>query len=224
MFLNGDQTLTCFLEKAIVAADSFSRSFETQRTPERQQYRDESQSFQEQLDQQKNTRERAMEWAGENRYSLVFGSWVASMGAALGIVGRDPYMTAQQKLVQARVWAQGFTLAAVVLSLAFEGGDRMSKKGRWETVKVLDPNDPTHKHMIEKRIHHESYEGEDQWMDMVEAEEQRLKERDEATRKSEERERKKAMGSQNESGTKQKSEQNEKSKSEESKDKKMNTA
>jgi hypothetical protein len=30
-------------------------------------------------------------------------------------------------------------------------------------VMILDPNDPEHKHMIEKRIHHEAYEGEDLW-------------------------------------------------------------
>jgi len=34
--------------------------------------------------------------------------------------------------------------------------------------------------MIEKRIHHESYSGEDLWKDMVESEERRLKEREAA--------------------------------------------
>lgn len=126
-----------------------------------------------------------MEWLQENRYKIVFGSWVASMAAALGIVGRNRYLTGQQKLVQARVYAQGFTIAAVIVSLAFETGDSMSKSGRWETVKILDPNDPTHKHMIEKKIHHERYAGEDQWMDMVEAEERRIKEREQAVKERE---------------------------------------
>jgi len=112
------------------------------------------------------------------------------MSLAMGIVGRSPYLTTQQKLVQARVYAQGFTIAAVIVSLAFEGGDRMSQTGRWETVKVIDPNDPTHKHMIEKKIHHERYAGEDQWMDMVEAEEQRMKQREEAARQREEADKK----------------------------------
>ena len=105
------------------------------------------------------------------------------MGVALGIVGRNPYQTAQQKLVQARVWAQGLTIGIVVLSLAFEGADSAQGRGRWETIKVIDPNDPEHKHVIEKQIHHESYEGEDQWRDMVEAEEERLKEREEQRKK-----------------------------------------
>lgn len=174
---------------AIIAADRYSRSYEASRHPE-ENYRHEQETLQEQIASQKNTKEKVMGWLQENRYSIVFGSWVASMSAAMGIVGRNPYLTTQQKLVQARVYAQGFTLAAVICSLAFETGDRVSQTGRWETVKVLDPNDPTHSHMIEKKIHHERYAGEDQWMDMVEAEEQRMKEREKAVKQREEADKK----------------------------------
>lgn len=86
------------------------------------------------------------------------------MGTAFGIVGRNPYLSGAQKLVQARVYAQGLTLAIVVASLALEAKDQKKGEGRWETVKVLDPEDPTHSHMIEQKIHHEKYAGEDQWM------------------------------------------------------------
>jgi len=75
----------------------------------------------------------------------------------------------------------------VAVSLTNKTTDSATGKGRWETVKVLDPNDPTHKRMIEKKIHHERYAGEDQWRDMVEAEEQRMKEREEAHQKREAR-------------------------------------
>lgn len=132
-----------------------------------------------------------MDWLNKNRYSVVFGSWVASMGASLGLVGRNPYLSTQQKLVQARVYAQGLTLAVVIISLAFEGTDSATGQGRWETVRVADPNDPEHKRTIEKQIHHERYAGEDQWRDMVEAEEQRMKEREDAVKQREEKDRKK---------------------------------
>lgn len=132
-----------------------------------------------------------MAWLGENRYGIVFGSWVASMGAALGLVGRNPYLTGQQKLVQARVYAQGLTLAVVIISLAFETTDSAKGKGRWETVKIIDPKDPEHKHIIEKKIHHERYAGEDQWRDMVEAEEERIKEREAAVKRREQNAKKK---------------------------------
>lgn len=90
-------------------------------------------------------------------------SWVASMGIALGLVGRSPYLSTAQKLVQARVYAQGLTLAVLIATAALEVGDVNKGRGRWETVKILDPDDPEHKHMIEKRIHHEAYAGEDLW-------------------------------------------------------------
>jgi hypothetical protein len=83
------------------------------------------------------------------------GSWTA--------VNRNRYLSGSQKLVQARMYAQGATLAALLGSFAMEGNDAAKGKGRWETIKVLDPNDPEHKHMIEKKVHHESYPGEDQW-------------------------------------------------------------
>ncbi len=105
------------------------------------------------------------------------------MGTALGLVGRNPYLTGQQKLVQARVYAQGLTIAVVIASLAFETSDSARGKGRWETVKILDPNDPTHQRLIEKQVHHEAYAGEDQWRDMMEAEEERIREREEAAKK-----------------------------------------
>jgi hypothetical protein len=136
------------------------------------------------------------DWANENRYTIVFGSWVASMGVSFALVHRNPYLTGAQKLVQARVYAQGLTLGILLASLALETNDARKKQGRWETVKVLDPSDPTHKRLIEKRVHHERYPGEDQWMgkcnkppvtwepganartDMVAAEERKMKERE----------------------------------------------
>ncbi|KAK4986390.1 Replication factor C, subunit RFC4, partial [Elasticomyces elasticus] len=84
----------------------------------------------------------------------------------------------------------GLTLAVVVASLALEANDRNKGEGRWETVKVLDPDDPEHKNVIEKKIHHERYAGEDQWRDMIEAEEERIKEREAAIKAQEERDKK----------------------------------
>lgn len=107
-----------------------------------------------------------MDWGKENRYPIVGTSWVLSMGLALGLVGRNPYLSTQQKLVQARVYAQSLTVAVLIATAIFEVGDRGKGEGRWETVQVLDPNDPEHKHMVDKKIHHERYAGEDQWRGM----------------------------------------------------------
>jgi len=173
---------------SIIAADRASRGYEEARNPERK-YQDQNKTLEEQYAAQKPTLQRVKDWGSENRYSIVFGSWVASMGLALGIVQRNKYLTGAQKLVQARVYAQGLTVAVLLASFMLESNDKMQGKGRWETIKVLDPNDPTHKHFIEKRIHHERYEGEDQWRDMVESAERRMKDRAEAIKEHEERDR-----------------------------------
>lgn len=147
---------------AIIAADRASRKFEEARDPQRK-YRDRASKDLEVVREQETTFQKLKDWGRENRYPIVVASWVASMGIALGLVGRNPYLTKAQKLVQARVYAQGLTLAVLVATAAFEIGDANKGKGRWETVMVVDPNDPEHKHLIEKKIHHEAYAGEDLW-------------------------------------------------------------
>ncbi|KAF2432146.1 hypothetical protein EJ08DRAFT_669502 [Tothia fuscella] len=173
---------------SIIAADKASRNFELERDPARQ-YTDQNRTLSNEYDASKPALQRARDWGNQNRYSIVFGSWVASMGIALGLVQRNKYLSGAQKLVQARVYAQGLTVAVLLASFALEGNDAAKGKGRWETIKVLDPNDPTHKKYIEKKIHHERYEGEDQWRDMVEAEERRMKDRQQAIKEHEERDR-----------------------------------
>ncbi|KAL8713638.1 MAG: hypothetical protein Q9225_006730 [Loekoesia sp. 1 TL-2023] len=173
---------------AIVSADHFSRAFEKSQHPEEQFQDSAAKARAEQISQQ-STYERFMTFGKENRYKIVGVSWVASMAVALTIVGRSPYLSTAQKLVQARVYAQGLTVAVLIATAVFEIGDRNKEEGRWETVKYVDPNDPEHKRLLEKRVHHERYSGEDQWRDMVEAEEQKEKERAEAIREQEERDR-----------------------------------
>ncbi|KAI9700116.1 MAG: hypothetical protein M1836_002650 [Candelina mexicana] len=171
---------------AIVSADKYSRDFESNRSPDHK-YKDEAAKQREEAEARRSRFEKAKDWGKENRYPIVFGSWIASMGIALGLVGRNPYLSTSQKIVQARVYAQGLTLAVLVATAAFEIGDKNNDQGRWETVKVVDPNDPTHKHLIDKKVHHERYAGEDQWRDMIEAEERREKERKAAIHEREER-------------------------------------
>ncbi|KJR85943.1 mitochondrial hypoxia responsive domain containing protein [Sporothrix schenckii 1099-18] len=150
-------------------------------------YQDASQRAVSELRSSESGKDKTLQWARENRYSIVMCSWAASIGIALALVGRNKYLTTAQKVVQARVYAQGLTLAVILATATLEMSDAKSGKGRWETVKVVDPNDPEHKKLIEKRIHKEEYEGQDLWMDMVAAEERRLaksKEQKEANAKA----------------------------------------
>ncbi|KAF7542299.1 hypothetical protein G7Z17_g11698 [Cylindrodendrum hubeiense] len=157
---------------AIVNADRWSIHHQQSLNP-MYGYKDMTQRAQIQARKNETAYQRFMEYGKENRYSLVFVSWLASMGVAFALVSRSPMNTAN-KVVQARVYAQGLTLAVLIISAAFEMNDAKKGSGRWQTVMVLDPNDPEHKHMIEQRIHKEEYEGQDLWKDMVAAEERRL--------------------------------------------------
>lgn len=167
---------------AVIAADRASAAYDIEHTPQKKLAVDRENEREHQLKTQKTTLQRAKQWAEDNRYSIIFGFWVTSMVGSFAMVNRNSYLTGSQKLVQARMYAQGATLSVLLASFAFETADARNGKGRWETIKILDPNDPTHKHMIEKRIHYERYAGEDQWREMVEAEEARINARKEAVK------------------------------------------
>lgn len=57
----------------------------------------------------------------ENKYAIIVSAWAASLYGSWKLVDRDPYMTRPQKLVQARVYAQGITvillLSTILLSM-----------------------------------------------------------------------------------------------------------
>ncbi|TPX16800.1 uncharacterized protein E0L32_012365 [Thyridium curvatum] len=158
---------------AIILAERNSVEFGKAQDP-RNFYKDEAQRALEAARAQESSSQRALAWARENRYRIVVSSWLASVAVALAIVGRNKYLTTSQKVVQARVYAQGLTLAVLIATAALEVGDAKRGTGRYETVMVIDPNDPEHKHLIEQKIHKEEYEGQDLWKDMVQAEERRI--------------------------------------------------
>ncbi|KAI9001422.1 hypothetical protein BD414DRAFT_533168 [Trametes punicea] len=54
------------------------------------------------------------EWAMRNQYKIILGSWAASMCVAGAIVMRNRYQSTPQKVVQARMWAQGLTIGVLI--------------------------------------------------------------------------------------------------------------
>ncbi|KAF9513250.1 hypothetical protein BS47DRAFT_1344486 [Hydnum rufescens UP504] len=90
---------------------------------ERARWRDAGKMEMEQLERleqervaQLSSKEKVMNWAAERRYSIVGASWALSMAIAFGVVMRNPYQTFPQKIVQARMWAQGLTVGVLVAS------------------------------------------------------------------------------------------------------------
>ncbi|KAI1614718.1 hypothetical protein EDD36DRAFT_416258 [Exophiala viscosa] len=168
----------------IVNADHYSRKYEQSQNAADVAYqqRQEQQSQAERAG--KTFTERAWDFGRRERYKIVGGSWIGSMVAAFALVNRNPYLTGQQKIVQARVYAQFLTLGVLVATAAFEISDQRSQTGRYETVRYIDPKDPEHKRMLEKQVEREvgsqgtGNPSDDMWKEMVAAEEQRMKERE----------------------------------------------
>jgi hypothetical protein len=86
--------------------------------------------------------ERFRLYCGENKLKIMFGGWASSLGVALWLTNRDKYLTRSQKLVQARVWAQGFTIllliGAAFVSTQSPGEERAEATARsehnWEEI------------------------------------------------------------------------------------------
>ena len=60
-----------------------------------------------------STADKALTWTKDHKFSVVIGSWLASMGGSWLYIQSQP-LTFAQKLVQARVWAQGLTVASLI--------------------------------------------------------------------------------------------------------------
>ncbi|KAI1789547.1 hypothetical protein LXA43DRAFT_1096286 [Ganoderma leucocontextum] len=61
-----------------------------------------------------SSKEKIKDWAMRNQYKVILGSWAASMAIAATIVMRDRHQTTPQKIVQARMWAQGLTIGVLI--------------------------------------------------------------------------------------------------------------
>lgn len=75
---------------------------------------------------------RALRYLNDNRWPLIGGSWAVSMVGALGYTFSNKYLTTQQKLVQARMYAQAATLVVLLASasLSIYMGDDHDKQSQ----------------------------------------------------------------------------------------------
>ncbi|KAJ2917455.1 hypothetical protein MD484_g2946, partial [Candolleomyces efflorescens] len=59
-------------------------------------------------------REKVGDWSFRHQYTLIMGGWAGSLGIAAAIISRNKYQTYPQKIVQARMWAQGLTIGLLI--------------------------------------------------------------------------------------------------------------
>lgn len=166
----------------IIAADRASRTFEIQRSAEQLWLENREEMRRRQEMERMTMKQRIFDYLHREKYKIVGVTWVASIVGSFWLVNRNPYLSGQQKIVQARVYAQGLTLAVLVASAGFEIADQKRGKGIIDAAKktkegakqtgaaVTDYTSTPVATTNQKRD-----ENADLWRDMVAAEEQRLK-------------------------------------------------
>jgi len=82
-------------------------------------------------------------WASNHQLSIIVGSWATALGIAGNIIWRDPYMSAPNKFVQARVVAQGLAIGALLATAA------LTHSQRAESASKMRTSDHTWAHVIE---------------------------------------------------------------------------
>ncbi|PLB36480.1 HIG1 domain-containing protein [Aspergillus candidus] len=157
----------------IIAADHASRAYEAERNQTVQWYENREQRLRDKELSSLSFVDRTVAWAKREKYKIVGATWIASMIGSFALVGRNPYLSGQQKLVQARVYAQGLTLAVLVASAGFEIADQKKGKGILDAKKKAEAAEKGQK--AAEVAQPEKEQSGDLWKDMVAAEEERLK-------------------------------------------------
>lgn len=158
----------------IIAADHASREFDVQHNAEKQWYESREERLRTEEMRGLSFTDRALAFARREKYKIVGATWVASMIGSFVLVGRNPYLSGQQKIVQARVYAQGLTLGVLCASAAFEISDQRRGRGILEAAKK-DKARRLQEAAEPAPVHKGNKDEGDLWKDMVAAEEQRLK-------------------------------------------------
>lgn len=153
---------------AIHTAEKGSKDFDQIQQKEKSYYSGRQADLRSQEIAGMSTKEKLMDWARREKYKIFGIAWLASMAGSWILISRNRYLTGKQKIVQARVYAQGISLGLLCATAAAEMHDqRNSRPGVMDALKAKKEKDKEHDKQRE--------EGTDLWKDMVDAEEERLK-------------------------------------------------
>ncbi|KAF9006700.1 hypothetical protein BDQ17DRAFT_1465355 [Cyathus striatus] len=72
-------------------------------------------------------KEKIEDWSSRHQYTIILGGWAASLGIAAAIISRQRYQTYAQKIVQARMWAQGLTVGLLIGAGALTHSNRAKR-------------------------------------------------------------------------------------------------
>ncbi|WBW73031.1 cytochrome c oxidase assembly protein Rcf2 [Schizosaccharomyces osmophilus] len=116
---------------------------------------------------------RALYYYNEHKWPIILGTWASTLGLSMYAASRNRYDTLPQKLVQARMYAQGVTVLVLLGSVYLTAvASRLEPPAQAKLV--TDPTDPS-KLMSVETSSKERYPGEYQWQVLVAKEEERLR-------------------------------------------------
>ncbi|KIY52517.1 hypothetical protein FISHEDRAFT_69781 [Fistulina hepatica ATCC 64428] len=72
--------------------------------------------------------QKVKEYCADHTYTLIVGGWAGSLALAGSILWQDKYMTKAQKVVQARMWAQGLAIGMLIVAGALSASSRSASK------------------------------------------------------------------------------------------------
>ncbi|KAJ7506536.1 hypothetical protein B0H11DRAFT_1971693 [Mycena galericulata] len=106
-----------------------------------------------------STGDKVADWARRHEYSIIVGGWALSLAAAGGIISRNKYQTTAQKVVQARMWAQGLTIAIILAAAGLktnhnlgESASRPLADHSWMEVVQQQERDRLEEQRIKQRV------------------------------------------------------------------------
>ncbi|KAF8634790.1 hypothetical protein AX15_000706 [Amanita polypyramis BW_CC] len=77
--------------------------------------------------QKLSTKEKITTWAAQHQYTIILGGWASSLCVAGTLIWRDRYQTPAQKIVQARMWAQGLTIGLLIVAGALTHSQKQAR-------------------------------------------------------------------------------------------------
>ncbi|KAJ6561462.1 hypothetical protein DFH09DRAFT_1160002 [Mycena vulgaris] len=106
-----------------------------------------------------STGDKIADWASRHEYSIIVGGWALSLALAGGIISRDKYQTTAQKVVQARMWAQGLTIGIIITAAGLkanrnkgESASRPTADHSWMEVVQQQEKDRQEEQRMKERI------------------------------------------------------------------------
>ncbi|KAF7302199.1 HIG1 domain-containing protein [Mycena indigotica] len=104
-------------------------------------------------------KDKIADWARRHEYSIIVGGWALSLALAGAIISRDRYQTTAQKIVQARMWAQGLTIGIILTAAGLktnlnkgESASRPIPDHSWMEVLEQQERDRQEEERIKARV------------------------------------------------------------------------